>query len=89
MSLLGLWYDRKVDVLHITLGTPVPAEGEGRAGSIELRYAMSDNRPCGAAVIGFARHHWPQHIDRLSRVVADHLQVPVQDVKRIIAGAIR
>src|SRR5580704_10564967 len=51
-------YDRKVDVLHISLGVPVAAEGEGHQGGIELRYAMRDDHPCGAAVIGYSRNNW-------------------------------
>ena len=80
-------YDRTVDVLHIALGTPVPAEGEGRQGGIELRYALVDDHPCGAAVVGFRRNEWPRKIDRLCGVIADHLHVPVEEVKDAITAA--
>ena len=80
-------YDRTGDVLHVALGKPVPAEGEGRQGGVELRYALLDDHPCGAAVIGFRRHSWPRRIDRLCGVIADHLHIPVEDVKSAIAEA--
>ena len=81
-------YDREGDVLHVALGTPVPAEGEGRQSGIELRYALSDDHPCGAAVIGFRRHAWPRRMDRLCGVIGDHLNIPAEHIKSVISEAL-
>jgi hypothetical protein len=85
---LNAGYDRSVDVLHIALGTPVPAEGEGHQGGLELRYALENDAPCGATVIGFRRNSWQKKIDRLCGLIADHLRVPPEDVAIAIRKAI-
>jgi hypothetical protein len=80
-------YSRRTDALHLSLGTPVPAEGEGRQGGLELRFALSDNHPCGAAVIGYCRNGWSENVDRLSGIIADHLGIAVEYVKAAIKRA--
>jgi hypothetical protein len=80
-------YDRPVDVLVITLGKRMPMEGAGRPGGIELDYSLSTGKPCAIKVIGFRRHDWPKHLDRLTGVIADHLDVSMDVVKNVILGA--
>jgi len=80
-------YDRMADVLYITLGDPVAAEGDGRLGGIELDYALNDGSPAGATVIGYFRNRWPEKADELVRVIAEHLSVPSGELAAAVKAA--
>jgi hypothetical protein len=82
-------YDRGVDVLYVTLGDAVACEGDGRAGGIELDFAIEGGTPCGLTVIGFRRNGWSDNLDRLIGLAADHLNVPIETVKEAIGRALK
>lgn len=81
-------YDRRADVLYVGRGKRVPAEGEGLPGGIELDYALADGTPCGATVIGYRRNGWPERLEQLTRVVAEHLSVATKRVADAIRTAV-
>lgn len=68
-------YDRMADVLYVTLGRPVPDEGEDRPRGIVLRFAIKDDFPSGATVIGFRRNKWDKELLTLSEIIGSHLMV--------------
>ena len=68
-------YDHVSDVLYITLGPPVPAEGEDRPRGIVLRFAMSNDAPVGVTVIGFSRNGWESRMSELAHIAANHLHI--------------
>jgi len=80
-------YDRMADVLYITLGAQVPAEGDGRPGGIELDYALSDRSPCGATVVGYRLNRWPEKGDELVREIAQHLAVSSSELAAAVKAA--
>jgi hypothetical protein len=55
-------FDHASDVVYVSLGEPVPDEGEDRPGGIILRYALRDNSPSGVTIVGFARNGWNQNL---------------------------
>lgn len=81
-------YDRAADVLYVSIGSPVPAEGEDFARGLILRYSMSDDSPVGATIIGAAHNLWLQDIDELSDTLAKHLKMPKSKISSAILGAI-
>jgi hypothetical protein len=78
-------FDAAGDVLNVVLGKPVPAEGSGLPGGIELDFAIEDGKPCGATVIGYRRNGWVERTDELAARIGAHLAVRPQ----IVAEAIR
>jgi Protein of unknown function (DUF2283) len=83
-------YDRLVDVLYVTLGTPEgPVEGDGLPGGVELDYLPSDGSPCGVTVIGFRRNGWHEKLEALAEIIAHHLDThrgPLVETIRKIAA---
>ena len=82
---LSVFYDRPVDVLHVRLRDGVPYEGDGRDFGVELDYALADDKPVGAKVIGYARYGWDHNLNELAKILAEHLSVSKTD----LAGAIK
>ena len=68
-------YDDLGDVLHIVLGKAVPYEGDGLAEGVELDFALDDDAPCGAKVIGYRKNRWSGRLDELARIVGKHLAI--------------
>jgi hypothetical protein len=68
-------YDRMADVLYVSLGKPVPDEGEDRPQGIVLRFAIKDNIPTGVTVIGFRRNKWDRNLLGLSEIIGTHLMI--------------
>lgn len=68
-------YDHVADVLYVTLGRPVPAEGEDGPRGTVLRYSLADGSPVGVTVIGFSHNGWERRVDELSRLIAGHLRI--------------
>ena len=72
-------YDRDADVLYVFLGKPVAAESEMVNGLL-LRYAESDDSPCGVTVVGYKSNHWDAKINELAQTIASHLSVKPSEV---------
>jgi hypothetical protein len=68
-------YDRMADVLYVSLGKPIPDEGEDRPRGIILRFAMKDNIPSGVTVVGFHHNKWDKDLLALSEIVGLHLMI--------------
>jgi hypothetical protein len=68
-------FDPASDVVYVSLGEPVPDEGEDRSGGVVLRYALRDDSPSGVTIVGFARNGWDQNLPKLSEIIGQHLNV--------------
>jgi hypothetical protein len=66
-------FDPASDVVYVSLGEPVPDEGEDRSGGVILRYASHENSPSGVTIVGFARNGWEQNLTRLCGIIGRHL----------------
>ncbi len=69
-------YDNEADVLYFTYGTSLPGFGDEGEDDVILRYALSDNLPIGATIIGYKGCGWETKRDRLASIIAKHLSVP-------------
>lgn len=76
-------YDPDADVLYISLGEPVPAEGKYVNGVI-YRYSMKDGTPCGVTVVSYLSEKWNSKIEELAKLVAEYLPTTKEDVIRTI-----
>jgi hypothetical protein len=81
-------YDRKSDVLYVTLGKSRPAESESHPRGILLRFGFDDGLPCGVTVIGYKHNEWSRNIVALSKLMADHLSVSPRKISAAIKSAI-
>lgn len=79
-------YDRASDVLYVSLGRPVPDEGEDRPRGIVLRFAVEDDRPTGVTVIGFHRNGWSDELHSLSKLISRHLTIDPNGVFEVLEG---
>ncbi len=84
---LRVVYDAPVDVLHVTVGDPVPYEGEGLPRGVEIDYALHDGVSCGAKVIGFVRNGWKDETRALAMLLSSHLDVSATDIAIAIVKA--
>ena len=82
-------YDRPVDVLVIIRGKPVPVEGDGRPGGVELDYSLDDGSPHAVKVIGYFRNGWQVRTKQLVSIISDHLVVDPRDVERKLAEVVK
>lgn len=81
-------YDRAVDVLYFFTGKPVPVEGGGLPGGVEIDYAIGSGAAVGATVVGYARNGWHAKVSELAQIIAEHLSVDPQRSKRAIEQAV-
>lgn len=81
-------YDRAVDVLYFFTGKPVPVEGDGLPGGVEIDYAIDGGAAVGATVIGYARNDWHVRVQELAQIIAEHLSVDPQRSKVAIERAV-
>ena len=82
-------YDRLSDVVYVSLGRPMPDEGEDRPYGIILRYALKDNRPVGVTVVGFRRNGWDRKLRELSDIIGRHLTIDPSGVLDALEGGTR
>lgn len=82
-------YDCASDVLYVSLGNPIPDEGEDRPRGIVLRFSIKDNSPSGVTVIGFRRNKWDKNILDLSELIGRHLTIDKTEVFAAIEHGIR
>ena len=82
-SRVKLNYDSEADVLYLSLGNSVPAEGEMRNGVI-FRYSLIDDAPVGATVVAF-RKRWQTNLADLAVKLANVLPMQSQDLEKILA----
>jgi hypothetical protein len=68
-------YDYPADVLYVSLGRPVPDEGEDMPRGVVLRYALKDGNPSGATVIGLRQNQWHRNLSELADIIARHLTI--------------
>jgi hypothetical protein len=80
----GVDYDRAADVLYVSLGRPVPDEGEDRPRGIVLRFAVEGDRPTGVTVIGFRRNGWNNDLHSLSKLISRHLTIDSNGVLEVL-----
>lgn len=76
-------YDSDADVLYVSLGRPVPAEGE-YVDDIIYRYAMKDNSPSGVTVIDYRGNNWDKKVDELAKLIAKHLAISERNIAQAI-----
>jgi hypothetical protein len=81
---LTIEYDRRVDVLHILLGSAVPYEGTGRPRGLELDYAIDSGQPVGATVIGYRRNGWDSDPWTLADRLSAHLRIDPAEIAKAI-----
>jgi hypothetical protein len=79
-------FDHASDVVYISLGEPLPDEGEDRPGGAILRYALRGNSPSGVTIVGFAHNGWDQHLATLSEIIGQHLNV---DPRAVLTAMMR
>jgi Protein of unknown function (DUF2283) len=79
-------YDRHADVLYVSLGKPVPDEGEDRPRGVVLRFSTKDDHPTGVTVIGYRRNGWSNDLQALSRLIALHLTINPNGVLQVLEG---
>lgn len=82
-------YDELADVLYISLGEPVPSEGDGVPNGIELDFTLDSGIPCGATVIGFRQYEWHNYLEQLGAIIARHLGMRGLDVESAVQSAVR
>jgi hypothetical protein len=51
-------FDRRADVLYLSLGQPRPDEGEDKDQGIVLRFGVPDDKPSGVTVVGYVEFGW-------------------------------
>lgn len=74
-------FDAESDVLYVAKGNkPVPSESDRATKGVELRYALSNGAPSGVTVIGFKHYHWNTHLSELSKLIGEHIKLPVQTI---------
>lgn len=81
-------YDSAMDVLYVSLDPPRPGEGEDAADGIVLRYATTDDAPCGVTVIGYRANKWQEAMSRLAEIVGAHPSIEARDAARLIEDAV-
>jgi hypothetical protein len=62
-------FDDASDVVYVSLGDPVPDEGEDRPNDVVLRYSLRHNVPSGVTVVGFVRNSRNGHLAKLSEII--------------------
>lgn len=70
---LSIVLDREADVLYATAGWDGPVEGTGLPDGVELDFKLDSDEPCGATIIGFQAHRWPDRLPELAGIIANHL----------------
>jgi hypothetical protein len=80
-------FDRRADVLYLSLGKPRDDEGEDGPRGVILRFGADDGHPSGVTVIGYIDNGWPRDIDELAAIASVHLAVRKADVIKAIKGA--
>jgi len=81
-------YDRPTDVLYVVLGAPVPSEGEGQPGGVELDFSLRDNSPCAVTIIGFNQNGWQKRRAELVKIISRHLSIPTDSVAYVVNTAV-
>jgi hypothetical protein len=81
-------YDRDSDALYLSLGSPVPGEGEARPRGVVFRYAADSDEPIGVTIIGFRANQWNVAIDDLAKIIGNHIGSTPQSVVRAILSAL-
>jgi uncharacterized protein YuzE len=77
-------YDSLADVLYVMLNAPEQVEGDGKADGIELDYSMKSGKPCGVTVIGYKQYGWHGKVEKLAKIVGEHLTVQPKIVSSIV-----
>ena len=76
-------YDAETDVLYISKDEPVPSLTEEGADGLLLRYAISDDKPCGVTVVSF-HQTWAGHEGDLATRIAKFLDVTPSSAERAL-----
>lgn len=82
----GVDYDRAADVLYVSLGKPVPDEGEDRPRGVVLRFAVKGDHPTGVTIVGFLRNGWSTDLQSLARLISRHLTIDPNGVLEVLEG---
>jgi len=79
-------YDSVADVLYFVHGPSLPGFGDEGEDDVILRYALSDNLPIGASIIGYMGCSWETKKDRLASIIAKHLSLPQLAVSDVLTS---
>jgi hypothetical protein len=82
-------FDHASDVVYVSLGEPVPDEGEGRPNGVVARYSLRDNSPSGVTIVGFVHNGWDQHLAKLSEIIGQFLNVDPSAVSTAIMREVK
>jgi len=78
-------YDAESDVLYLYKGEPQSALTEASGEGLLLRYAISDNTPCGVTVLSYKKS-WQDYHDLLVQKVSEFLGVGKAAAERAVEG---
>ena len=81
-------YDSAMDVLYVSLDPPLQGEGEDAADGVVLRYATTDDSPCGVTVVGYRANKWPKAVPRLAGIIGAHLTVDPSIAAKLIEDSV-
>jgi hypothetical protein len=84
---LNVDFDAEEDVLYVCVGQPVSSHADEAPHGVLLRWSNVDNSPSGVTVVDFLKK-WRDRRSEFYFLVAKHLPVPVQTIKRDIERVI-
>lgn len=82
-------YDHMSDVLYVSLGKPIPDEGEDQPRGVIFRFAITGGSPSGVTVVGFRHNGWDKNLTGLSDIVGKHLNIDSIGVLRALQNTLK